>query len=82
MDTVDNGRAGELVIPGMHAGPCGIGAGPSLRAAFRWSRSGPRPETAAGADATLDGRACRVRSIERSKVSAGFYVAELEPVDG
>ena len=86
MADIDNGAAGRLVIPGVHDGRCGIQAGPPLTVAFRWTRTGKRPEPAAAMaraaiamGATFDGVGYEIGSLTRSPLSAGFYQAVLTP---
>jgi hypothetical protein len=77
---VNNGATARLVIPEVHDGVCGVlgGAqnGEPLTVAFRWKRTGLRPELA-GRRATLDGADHDIVSMARSALSAGFYVAVL-----
>ena len=79
MADINNGSAGHLVIAGVHDGRCGVQAGDTPIVAFRWARTGKRPEVAlaAGGGATLDGVDYGIESIARSPLSAGFYVAVL-----
>jgi hypothetical protein len=81
MAEINNGGAGHLVIAGVHDGRCGMQAGDPPTVAFRWARTGKRPELAlaAGVGATLDGVGYAIASIVRSPLSEGFYVAVLTP---
>ncbi len=78
MTDVNNGRAGQLAIARVHEGSCGVQDFERLTVAFSPNIGRDRPERAR--EAVLDGVPHRILSMARSKLSAGFYVAELEPL--